>query len=97
MSSPCLLYTSDAADDLTRVDLGGRRIIKQKKILNNRRDHIHHATMGEMVYGCRPSTIRWRLISLFERPEEGSNSQRLPVRDNCEFQIAVQPNLGILR
>src|SRR5665811_1463431 len=24
---PCLLYTSDAADDLTRVDLGGRRII----------------------------------------------------------------------
>src|SRR5665811_29893 len=23
---PCLLYTSDAADDLTRVDLGGRRI-----------------------------------------------------------------------
>src|SRR5665811_1331870 len=22
----CLLYTSDAADDLTRVDLGGRRI-----------------------------------------------------------------------
>src|SRR5665811_2628457 len=27
---PCLLYTSDAADDLTRVDLGGRRIIKKK-------------------------------------------------------------------
>src|SRR5665811_910709 len=24
-SRPCLLYTSDAADDLTRVDLGGRR------------------------------------------------------------------------
>src|SRR5665811_587453 len=28
--SVCLLYTSDAADDLTRVDLGGRRCIKQK-------------------------------------------------------------------
>src|SRR5665811_1018796 len=27
--NPCLLYTSDAADDLTRVDLGGRRIIKK--------------------------------------------------------------------
>src|SRR5665811_1328031 len=27
--SDCLLYTSDAADDLTRVDLGGRRIIKK--------------------------------------------------------------------
>ena len=26
----CLLYTSDAADDLLRVDPGGRRIIKKK-------------------------------------------------------------------
>src|SRR5680860_1768266 len=26
----CLLYTSDAADDLLCVDLGGRRIIKQE-------------------------------------------------------------------
>ena len=29
--SDCLLYTSDAADDLLCVDLGGRRIIKKKK------------------------------------------------------------------
>eukprot|EP00657_Telonema_sp_P-1_P012836 TRINITY_DN966_c0_g1_i2.p2 TRINITY_DN966_c0_g1~~TRINITY_DN966_c0_g1_i2.p2 ORF type:complete len:108 (+),score=61.02 TRINITY_DN966_c0_g1_i2:119-442(+) len=28
----CLLYTSDAADDLLCVDLGGCRIIKKKKI-----------------------------------------------------------------
>ena len=28
---PCLLYTSDAADDMQCVDLGGRRIIKKKK------------------------------------------------------------------
>ena len=27
----CLLYTSDAADDLLCVYLGGRRIIKKKK------------------------------------------------------------------
>ena len=27
---PCLLYTSDAADERSSVDLGGRRIIKQK-------------------------------------------------------------------
>src|SRR5659263_773293 len=27
----CLLYTSDAADDLLCVDLGGRRIIKKKQ------------------------------------------------------------------
>eukprot|EP00831_Metopus_contortus_P015189 TRINITY_DN16309_c0_g1_i1.p1 TRINITY_DN16309_c0_g1~~TRINITY_DN16309_c0_g1_i1.p1 ORF type:complete len:191 (-),score=41.05 TRINITY_DN16309_c0_g1_i1:4-576(-) len=30
-STPCLLYTSDAADDTPCVDLGGRRIIKKKK------------------------------------------------------------------
>ena len=28
---PCLLYTSDAADERSSVDLGGRRIIKKKK------------------------------------------------------------------
>ena len=28
-STACLLYTSDAADDSLRVDLGGRRIIKK--------------------------------------------------------------------
>ena len=33
----CLLYTSDAADDLLCVDLGGRRIIKKKKYCT-----IHH-------------------------------------------------------
>ena len=29
-SKICLLYTSDAADERSSVDLGGRRIIKQK-------------------------------------------------------------------
>ena len=28
--STCLLYTSDAADERSSVDLGGRRIIKKK-------------------------------------------------------------------
>ena len=32
MSDSCLLYTSDAADDGESVDLGGRRIIKKKKL-----------------------------------------------------------------
>eukprot|EP00657_Telonema_sp_P-1_P006588 TRINITY_DN25644_c0_g1_i1.p1 TRINITY_DN25644_c0_g1~~TRINITY_DN25644_c0_g1_i1.p1 ORF type:complete len:104 (-),score=33.42 TRINITY_DN25644_c0_g1_i1:24-335(-) len=36
----CLLYTSDAADDLLCVDLGGRRIIKKKIIIVIRRHHI---------------------------------------------------------
>ena len=34
----CLLYTSDAADERSSVDLGGRRIIKKKK--NITRDDI---------------------------------------------------------
>ena len=31
----CLLYTSDAADERSSVDLGGRRIIKQKNKKKN--------------------------------------------------------------
>ena len=31
MDFACLLYTSDAADERSSVDLGGRRIIKKKK------------------------------------------------------------------
>ena len=30
----CLLYTSDAADERSSVDLGGRRIIKKKTKIN---------------------------------------------------------------
>ena len=33
----CLLYTSDAADERSSVDLGGRRIIKKKKKKNRKR------------------------------------------------------------
>ena len=32
----CLLYTSDAADERSSVDLGGRRIIKKKKQEKNK-------------------------------------------------------------
>ena len=31
----CLLYTSDAADERSRVDLGGRRIFKKKNNIRN--------------------------------------------------------------
>ena len=37
-TSPCLLYTSDAADERSSVDLGGRRIIKKKKNEYDERD-----------------------------------------------------------
>ena len=30
-TNPCLLYTSDAADERSSVDLGGRRINKKKR------------------------------------------------------------------
>ena len=35
LTNGCLLYTSDAADERSRVDLGGRRIIKKKKQTRN--------------------------------------------------------------
>ena len=39
---PCLLYTSDAADERSSVDLGGRRIIKKKthKFIRSTTRHI---------------------------------------------------------
>ena len=35
----CLLYTSDAADERSSVDLGGRRIIKKKKTKYKRKQN----------------------------------------------------------
>ena len=49
----CLLYTSDAADERSSVDLGGRRILKKKTIVDRRdcrpnvyeqRQRIHNIT-----------------------------------------------------
>ena len=42
----CLLYTSDAADDLLCVDLGGRRIIKKKKKTHTDGKQTHNSTTG---------------------------------------------------
>ena len=36
LDNACLLYTSDAADERSSVDLGGRRIIKKKKKRNSK-------------------------------------------------------------
>eukprot|EP00831_Metopus_contortus_P057008 TRINITY_DN4952_c0_g1_i6.p1 TRINITY_DN4952_c0_g1~~TRINITY_DN4952_c0_g1_i6.p1 ORF type:complete len:164 (-),score=29.82 TRINITY_DN4952_c0_g1_i6:32-523(-) len=58
-SLPCLLYTSDAADDTPCVDLGGRRIIKKKKN-NEKRAHrtdsnmyISEQTQNRTLRQCR--------------------------------------------
>ena len=45
----CLLYTSDAADERSSVDLGGRRIIKKKNTLCS----FEEATHGEQHYSTR--------------------------------------------
>ena len=37
----CLLYTSDAADERSSVDLGGRRIIKKKNKETSKRSTLH--------------------------------------------------------
>ena len=43
----CLLYTSDAADERSSVDLGGRRIIKKKKTNKiRRRPPLYNNTMN---------------------------------------------------
>ena len=39
--NPCLLYTSDAADDLPCVDLGGRRNITKKKYESDKPSHVY--------------------------------------------------------
>ena len=40
----CLLYTSDAADERSSVDLGGRRIIKKKTTITQRRHTLMNLT-----------------------------------------------------
>mgnify|MGYP003381673998 CR=1 FL=1 len=40
----CLLYTSDAADERSSVDLGGRRIIKKKKPVEKAKTDDHQVT-----------------------------------------------------
>ena len=45
-SSTCLLYTSDAADERSSVDLGGRRIIKKKNKEDQAVIRLDHITMN---------------------------------------------------
>ena len=44
----CLLYTSDAADERSSVDLGGRRIIKKKNIVYTPAHSKHTKHMSEL-------------------------------------------------
>ena len=44
----CLLYTSDAADERSSVDLGGRRIIKKKKTIQHSTHMMGHEKKMQM-------------------------------------------------
>ena len=46
----CLLYTSDAADERSSVDLGGRRIIKKKKAAHTRRERVRCRYSRSKIY-----------------------------------------------
>ena len=45
----CLLYTSDAADERSSVDLGGRRIIKKKKDRAIYGTHVRYNYTGDVT------------------------------------------------
>ena len=45
----CLLYTSDAADERSSVDLGGRRIIKQKTKEKKKKQGGRHESQRERI------------------------------------------------
>src|SRR5665811_1940788 len=59
--SPCLLYTSDAADDLTRVALGGRRFFQAEDGI---RDLVRSRGLGD-VYKRQLLTFGLMVGSLF--------------------------------
>ncbi len=43
------LYTSDAADDLLCVDLGGRRIIKKKKNKKKHKNNYKQSYLSQLL------------------------------------------------
>ena len=57
----CLLYTSDAADERSSVDLGGRRIIKKKKssdIAEHHRETRKITNQCQWTYRAQDKRVR---------------------------------------
>ena len=44
IANTCLLYTSDAADERSSVDLGGRRILKKKRNKKKKKKNLNTNT-----------------------------------------------------
>ena len=57
--TPCLLYTSDAADERSSVDLGGRRIIKKK---NDKKTIIFEVNITNNDIGRQAVTRQSKLL-----------------------------------
>ena len=55
----CLLYTSDAADERSSVDLGGRRIITKKK---ERKKKTYMLSNESKRYTYHDRDIRWTTV-----------------------------------
>ena len=60
----CLLYTSDAADDSLRVDLGGRRIIKKIRRQQSSPDELYNR-VSKIDPKISIATV-YRTVKLFE-------------------------------
>ena len=54
--APCLLYTSDAADERSSVDLGGRRIIKKKTSEGHSETTLHTEQLSSDDDRCQSTT-----------------------------------------
>ena len=59
----CLLYTSDAADERSSVDLGGRRIIKKKNTVETRMGECSTVTTEELTIHVSQTDSRWRRMA----------------------------------
>ena len=87
----CLLYTSDAADDMQCVDLGGRRIIKKSSVeLRGTRDANtsmygdRHRKFFQAEDGIRDVERSRGLGDVYKR-QGNSHSRRKPMKVKIEM------------
>ena len=69
LTQACLLYTSDAADERSSVDLGGRRIIKKKKYID------HSGWQMSKTWNNLPEQQNYKVITNTERVVYASNNK----------------------
>ena len=92
---PCLLYTSDAADELDGVDLGGRRIIKKKffQAEDGIRDQPRSRGLGD-VYK-RQLLIHW--LETMGLTVMTMSQSRQQLREWLFQRLAVVPAIGVTK